>query len=160
MDAGLWTRSPTREVVDPGFPRGGRQPLSLSENLLFGKVFARNCMKMKEIGPRGGIYTVQQNSCTIFADLRNSLFNLKKQRELLMFLLSKVSCTLKPSVDHLWWKQFEPGTCHLLKAQLPIIHQEIEWCLWTANPCTPDCSMGNPHGLSSLNLEALYLRQV
>ena len=60
MDAVLWMWSPTRAVVDPGFPRGGRQPLSLSENLLFGKVFTKNCMKMKEIGPRGGIYAVQQ----------------------------------------------------------------------------------------------------
>ena len=32
-------------VVDPGFLRG-------CANLLFGKNFAENCMKMKEYGPR------------------------------------------------------------------------------------------------------------
>ena len=38
-------------VADPGFPEGeGHQPLSLGENLIFGKIFAGNCMKMKEIG--------------------------------------------------------------------------------------------------------------
>ena len=31
----------------------GCQPLSLRGNLLFGNIFAGNCMKMKEIGPRG-----------------------------------------------------------------------------------------------------------
>ena len=29
----------------------GRQPLSLGRNLLFDKIYAENCMKMKEIGP-------------------------------------------------------------------------------------------------------------
>ena len=34
---------------------GAHQPLSLGENLLFDKVFAENCMKMKETGTgRGG----------------------------------------------------------------------------------------------------------
>ena len=33
---------------------GGCQPLNLRQNLLFGKVFAENCMKMNEIEPRGG----------------------------------------------------------------------------------------------------------
>ena len=40
-------------VVDPD---GERESLSLGENLLFGKIFAENCMKMKEIGPRGGAH--------------------------------------------------------------------------------------------------------
>ena len=31
---------------------GGHQPLSSGQNLLFGMIFAKNCMKMKEIGPR------------------------------------------------------------------------------------------------------------
>ena len=41
----------------PGFSDGGRgrQPVSLGQKLLFDKVFAKNCMKMKESGPRGGI---------------------------------------------------------------------------------------------------------
>ena len=35
-------------VADPGFPGGGCQPQSWGqENLLFHKVFAENCMKMK-----------------------------------------------------------------------------------------------------------------
>ena len=33
-------------VADPGFPRGA--PI--------GKIFAENCMKMKEIEPRGGVH--------------------------------------------------------------------------------------------------------
>ena len=36
------------------FPDGGAKPWFWRENLLFGKVFAENCMKMKEIGPGGG----------------------------------------------------------------------------------------------------------
>ena len=36
------------------FQMVGGQPLSLWENL-FGKIFAENCMKMKEIGPRGRV---------------------------------------------------------------------------------------------------------
>ena len=31
---------------------GGRQTLSLGQNLLYGKIFAENWMKMKEIGLR------------------------------------------------------------------------------------------------------------
>ena len=36
-------------VADPGFPNLWVQ----GENLLFSKIFAENCMKMKEIGLRG-----------------------------------------------------------------------------------------------------------
>ena len=40
------------------FPDGGsHEPLDLRQNpiyVLFGKIFAENCMKMKEFGPRGG----------------------------------------------------------------------------------------------------------
>ena len=32
---------------------GRCQPLSLEQNLLFDKTFIENCMKMKEIGPKG-----------------------------------------------------------------------------------------------------------
>ena len=36
------------------FPDARRQPLSLGQkNLLLGKIFAENCMKMKEIGQKG-----------------------------------------------------------------------------------------------------------
>ena len=43
-------------VADPGFPEWrGCQPQSWrQEILLFHKVVAENCMKMKEIGPKGG----------------------------------------------------------------------------------------------------------
>ena len=34
-------------------PDGERQPLVLKRNPLFGKIFAENCMKVKEIGPGG-----------------------------------------------------------------------------------------------------------
>ena len=41
-------------VADPGFLRWGPTPRGGSANLLFGKIFLENCMKMKEIGPREG----------------------------------------------------------------------------------------------------------
>ena len=43
-------------VTDPGFPIRGCQPPSLGQqNLFFGKIFAENCMKMKEIGPGASV---------------------------------------------------------------------------------------------------------
>ena len=39
-------------MADALFPRMGGNPRWESANLLFGKTFAINCMKMKEIGPR------------------------------------------------------------------------------------------------------------
>ena len=36
------------------FPDRGCQPLNLGQNLLFDRIIAENCMKMKEIGPRDG----------------------------------------------------------------------------------------------------------
>ena len=39
-------------VADPGLPNGGGG--EQGANLLFGKLVAKNCMKLKEIGPRGG----------------------------------------------------------------------------------------------------------
>ena len=51
-------------MVDPVFLRRvggggvrlGRQFLDLGKNLLFGKIFAENYTKVKEIGPRGGAH--------------------------------------------------------------------------------------------------------
>ena len=40
-------------VADPGFSEGGEQPLSSEQKPIIWQVFAKNCMKMKEIGPRG-----------------------------------------------------------------------------------------------------------
>ena len=40
-------------VRDPGFPRRGRQPLTVGPKKLLGKIFAENCMKMKEFAPKG-----------------------------------------------------------------------------------------------------------
>ena len=41
--------------MDPGFSkRGDANPYVWGDNLLFDKIFAENCMKMKEIGPREG----------------------------------------------------------------------------------------------------------
>ena len=37
------------------FPDGGANPCAWSKNQILGKIFAQNCMKMKEIGPRGGV---------------------------------------------------------------------------------------------------------
>ena len=37
------------------FPGRGANPWEANENLLFGKIVAENCMKMKEIGRRGGV---------------------------------------------------------------------------------------------------------
>ena len=41
-------------MADPGFPTGGANPREGCENVLFGNIFAENCMKMREIGLRGG----------------------------------------------------------------------------------------------------------
>ena len=41
-------------VADSAFPVVGRQPHMECANLLFGKKFGKDCMKMKGIGPRGG----------------------------------------------------------------------------------------------------------
>ena len=46
----------TNAVADQGFPRptgGGTNPRSGGKHLLFGNIFAENCMKIIEIGPRG-----------------------------------------------------------------------------------------------------------
>ena len=40
-------------MADPGFLKGANSK-SGCEKLLFGQCFPENCMKMKEIGPRGG----------------------------------------------------------------------------------------------------------
>ena len=43
-------------MADSGFPkRGDVNPWVWGKNLLFGKIFAENCMKMKEIGPEGPV---------------------------------------------------------------------------------------------------------
>ena len=41
--------------ADPGFSWGGANPWGACSNLLLCKIFAKNCMKMKEFGPRGGV---------------------------------------------------------------------------------------------------------
>ena len=41
-------------LADPGFPRGRQLPGGCA-NLLFCKIFAKNCPKMKEFGPEGRI---------------------------------------------------------------------------------------------------------
>ena len=44
----------SRAVADLGFfRRGDTNPLIWSKKLLFDKIFAENCIKMKEVGPRG-----------------------------------------------------------------------------------------------------------
>ena len=35
-------------------PEGGDNPWVWGENIFFGKIFAENCMKMKDSGPGGG----------------------------------------------------------------------------------------------------------
>ena len=40
-------------MADPGFPRESGNPRGEIPNLLFGTIFAENCMKMNETGPRG-----------------------------------------------------------------------------------------------------------
>ena len=46
---------PHDPVMDPWFPRcvGDDNPLVWGKNLLFGKIFAKNCMKMKDNRSRG-----------------------------------------------------------------------------------------------------------
>ena len=44
-------------VADPGFPRRRRaNPSEVDENLLFGKIFAENYMKINEIGQSERVY--------------------------------------------------------------------------------------------------------
>ena len=46
-----------KTVTDPGFSRrgrGGAKPWIWGKSLLFGKIFAENCMEIKEIGPGEG----------------------------------------------------------------------------------------------------------
>ena len=45
-------------VADPGFPRG-------DANLLFDKIFAETCMKMKEIGQSKGAFLAPSLGCAI-----------------------------------------------------------------------------------------------
>ena len=53
-------------VADPGFPRGGRaNPSAWGKNPLLGKIFAENCMKIKDIGPGGGDLSVPLGSANI-----------------------------------------------------------------------------------------------
>ena len=40
-------------VVDPGFPRQGRQPQRRAPTYCLDKFFSENCMKIKEIGGEG-----------------------------------------------------------------------------------------------------------
>ena len=48
-----WKKLNFFSVADLGFPRRGANPRGRGKNLLFGKIFAKNCIKMKEFGPRG-----------------------------------------------------------------------------------------------------------
>ena len=50
------SESQTAAVADPGFARGGgAKPQRGGTNLLFGQKCPKNCMKIKEFGPRGGV---------------------------------------------------------------------------------------------------------
>ena len=40
------------------------EPMSFRQNLLFGKIFAENCVKMKEIGPRVGVVRPERLLCS------------------------------------------------------------------------------------------------
>ena len=52
----LITTSGLYTVADPEFPRQGDANLKRgSENILFGQFFPERCMKMREIGPTGGV---------------------------------------------------------------------------------------------------------
>ena len=82
-----------QSVADPGFPR-----LNLSKNLLFSKIFTENCIKMKEIGPRGGLSLMPRpnppmptNQCS--ATLQR--FSLNRQR-----------CETRDSIGFFTWWYF------------------------------------------------------
>ena len=55
-------------VADPGFPREGRNPRQVGANLLFGKILAQNCMKMKEIEKGGGVPAHLRSTTLHFLD--------------------------------------------------------------------------------------------
>ena len=44
-------KSRNKPEADPGFPTGCTNHRGMGPNLLFGKTFVKDCMKMKEIGP-------------------------------------------------------------------------------------------------------------
>ena len=55
----LWHRESRITVAGPEIPRrGGANPWNWGENLLFVNIFAKYCVKMKEIGPRLGQVSV------------------------------------------------------------------------------------------------------
>ena len=54
-------------VADLGFLRWGRNPRVWGKNLLLGKIFAENCIKMKEIRPGGASLTPQLDPKMIMA---------------------------------------------------------------------------------------------
>ena len=60
-------------VVDPGIPEGeGADSQSGCANLLFCKCFVKNCMKRKELGPKGSLAPqwICQCLCVIFTKMR------------------------------------------------------------------------------------------
>ena len=52
MDTPVQNSRRPSPVTAPGFPRVVTNPRRRDTNLLFDKLFAKNCMKGKEIGPR------------------------------------------------------------------------------------------------------------
>ena len=53
----FWFVSYTLSVADPGFPWSDANSKGRNEKLLFGQLVHKNCIKMKEIGPRGEAHT-------------------------------------------------------------------------------------------------------
>ena len=53
----FWFVSYTLSVADPAFPWSDANSKGRNEKLLFGQLFHKNCMKMKEIEPRGEAHT-------------------------------------------------------------------------------------------------------
>ena len=47
-------------MADPGIPRRGATIPEGSVNLLLGQIFAENCIKMKELGLRGGVHPYRE----------------------------------------------------------------------------------------------------
>ena len=75
-------------VADPEDSQMRRSSKSWAKvkNLLFGKIFAENCMKMKEMGPRGDarpwaqIY-LKKMHLPFHNHVRNNIFVLSKERQ-------------------------------------------------------------------------------
>ena len=62
--------------MDPGFPRGERQPERGRQRIIWPK-FAKNCMKMRKIGLNGGVQILLCRSAPVYNEMTPFLRHIK-----------------------------------------------------------------------------------